>query len=198
MGSGFAGCSIVARVLPVGRKDGIAEGRWRFEPVGVPAHGRRTFRIVLVLIERGVRVVLVVVREKVGVGEELGAGGEELAVVWVDVTDGQEPWSIVGLAGFQVVDGLASGVGVVVKRGWERWVLAGRGGSLVAVGSLQVVPGRVGWAVPGESVGDEGVSGTAGDGDVPLSEVWSFVAGGPKELAEGRISRIEDRNIGIC
>src|SRR5277367_182228 len=114
MGSGFAGCSIVTGVLPVGRKDGIAERRWRFELIGVPVHGRRTFRIVLVLIERGVWVVLVVVREKVGVGEELGAGGEELAVVRVDITDGQKPWGIVGLAGLQVGDGLASGVGVVM------------------------------------------------------------------------------------
>jgi len=197
MGSGFAGCSIVAGVLPVCRKDGTAEGRGRFEHIDVPIHGRRTLGVVLVLVEFGVWVVLVVVREEVGVGEELGAGGKELAVVRVDIAYGQEPWGIVGLAGFQVVDGLASGVGVVVIRGWERWVLAGRGWSLVSVGSLQVVPGRVGWAVPGESVGDEGVSGAAGDGDVPLAEVWSFVAGGPKELAEGRISRIENRNIGI-
>src|SRR5271154_1725178 len=123
MGCGFAGCSIVTGVLPVGGKEGIAEGRWRFEPVGVPVYGRRTFRIVLVLIERGVWVVLVVVREEVGVGEELGAGGEELAVVGVNIPEGQKPRGIVGLGGFQVVDGLASGVGVFVKRGGERWVL---------------------------------------------------------------------------
>src|SRR5580693_821472 len=143
MGRGFAGCSIVTGVLPVGGKKGIAEGWWRFEPVGVPVHDRGSVCIVLVLFEGGVWVVLVVVLEEVGVGEELGASGEELAVVRVNVAYGEEPGGIVGLAGFQVVDSLLSGVGVVVIRRWERWVLAGRGRSVVAVGSLQVVPGRV-------------------------------------------------------
>jgi hypothetical protein len=32
---------------------------------------------------------------------------------------------------------------------------------------------------------------------VPLAEVWRGIAGCLKELAEGRISRIEDRNVGI-
>src|ERR1700733_11348772 len=122
MGRGFAGCSIVTGVLPVGGEKGLADGWWRFEPVGVSGHDLGSVFIVLVLFERGVWVVLVVVLEEVGVGEELGAGGKEFAIVRVDVAYGQEPWGIVGLAGFQIVDGLASGVGVVVIRGADGWV----------------------------------------------------------------------------
>ncbi len=102
MGGGFAGCGVVVGVLPVGRQEGVAEGGRRFELVGVPVHDRRIVGIVQDLIKRGVRVVLIVVRKEVGVGEELGASGEELAVVRVDVADGQAPWAIGGLDVLQV------------------------------------------------------------------------------------------------
>ena len=74
-------------------------------------------RVVEDLLKRGVWVVLVVVREEVGEGLELGAGGEELAVVRVDVADGQAPWAIGGLDVLQVGEGLVGGVGVVVEWG---------------------------------------------------------------------------------
>ena len=80
--------------------------------------------------------------------------------------------------------------------GGDRGVWGWRGGDGVAVGALEVVPGRVGWAVPSESVGI-GVAGPAGDGDVPLAEVGGGIAGCPKELAVSWKSRIEDRNVGI-
>ena len=142
--------------------------------------------IVQDLLKLGVRVVLIVVREEVGVGEELGAGGEELAVVRVDVADGQAPWAIGGLDVLQVGEGLVGGVGVVVELGIT---------VEVAVGALEVVPGGIGGAVPVESV-RSGVAGAVGDGDVPLADVRGGVAGCLKQLAVGRICRIEDRHVG--
>ena len=126
MGGGFSGCGIVDGVLPVGRKVGVAEGGWGFERVGVPVDDGRSGRIVDELAELGVWVVLVVVREEVGEGEELRSGGEELAVVRVDVADGQAPWGIGGLDVLQISDGLAGGVGVVVV--WGGTVGFGGGG----------------------------------------------------------------------
>lgn len=102
MGGGFAGCGVVVGVLPVGRQKGVAEEGRRFELVGVPGHDRRIVGIVQDLIKRGARLVLIVVRKEVGVGEELGASGEELAVVRIDVADGQAPWAIGGLDVLQV------------------------------------------------------------------------------------------------
>jgi hypothetical protein len=89
-----------------------------FELVGVPIDDRRSVGIVDDLREPGAwGFVLVVVREEVGVGEESGAGREELAVARVDVADGQKPWGIVGLDVLQVGGGLVGGVGIVVELG---------------------------------------------------------------------------------
>src|SRR5262249_49771841 len=112
MGGRFSGGGIVVGVLPVGRKVGVAEGGRGFGRVGVPVVGGRTGLIVLDLVEPGIWVVLVVLREEVGEGEELGAGGKVLAVVRVDVADGQAPWGIGRLDGLQIRDGLICGVGV--------------------------------------------------------------------------------------
>ena len=186
MGGGFAGCGVVIGVLPVGRKDGVAEEGRGFELVGVPVHERRSGGVVEDLLKLGARVVLVVVREEVGEGLELRAGGEELAVVRVDVADGEAPWAIGGLDVLQVGEGLVGGVGVVVKLGIT---------VEVAVGALEVVPGGIGRAVPVESI-RSGVAGAVRDGDVPLADVRRGVAGCLKQLAVGGICRIEDRHIG--
>src|SRR5215472_7716954 len=99
MGGGFAGRLVGAGVLPVRRKVGVAKGGRGFERIGVPVDDGRSGRIVHELAELGVWVVLVVDREDVGEGEELRSGGEELAVMRVDIADGQAPWGIGGLDG---------------------------------------------------------------------------------------------------
>ena len=188
VGGGFVECRVVVGVLPVGRKELVAEGGRGFELIDVPVDDRRSVGIVDDLRELSAcGFVLVVVREEVGVGEEFSAGREELAVVRVDVADGQKPWGIVGLDVLQVVDGLVGGVGVVVELG---------GIVEVAVGALQVVSGGVGGTVPVESVGGS-VAGAIGDGDMPLAEVGGFIAGCLKKLAVGRECRIQHRQVGI-
>lgn len=120
MGRGFARCGVVVGVLPVGRKEGVAEEGRGFELVGVPVHDRRSVGIVHDLVKLvACGLVLVEIREQVGESEELGAGGKELAVVRVDVADGQEPWGIGGLDVLQVVEDLVGGIGVVVEGGFS-------------------------------------------------------------------------------
>lgn len=133
-------------------EEGIAEWGQRFELVGVPVDDRRSVGIVDELRElRACGFVLVVVHEEVGVREEFGAGGEELAVVRVDVADGQEPWGIGGLGVLQVGDGLVGSVGIVVERRVVDEVAVGFlqvGSGRVRVGcSSRIHPGRCRWAV---------------------------------------------------
>ncbi len=128
------------------------EGRG-FELIDIPVHERRRGAVVKNLLKLvGLRFALIEGREEVGEGLELRAGGEELAVVRVDVANGEAPWPIGGLDVLQVGEGLVGGVGVVVELGI---------GAEVAVGALEVVPGGIRVAVPVKSI-RSGVAGALG------------------------------------